>query len=317
MNEIEPHLLGQRICLSDMRLSLENLERMFHACRYCLNNHAANAVLFGMAIEAQTLALKMKAMLGRWNKYLPFHEVIDVKFDYWQALVSEWIEVLAGNPTEETAAKYPWIDGCKEYMLDLYALTEQTDEEGKRVTRAPKFYEVDIKDDYQREMTAYMECMDELLDEMEDEDEWRMGVADMTTFSLRDACQSADCPGKLAEPVVRPGSPVQQGSAQRDVYPLEYPFVLSALPGQLSQRRSQRKQVEKQLAGNEAEEECREEKGRAEKRVDRQALWTGIAGIHHDRCSGLVQRIQLWPLSVQEPSGTEGGRLAGHPQGVS
>lgn len=187
MNEIEPHLLGQRTCLSDMRLALENLERMFHAYRYCLNNHAANAVLFGMAIEAQTLALKMKAMLGRWNKYLPFHEVIDVKFDYWQALVSEWIEVLAGNPTEETTAKYPWLNGCKEYMLDLYALTEQTDEDGKTVTRAPKFYEVDIKDDYQREMTAYMECMDELLDEMEEEDEWRMGVTDMTTYSLRDA----------------------------------------------------------------------------------------------------------------------------------
>ena len=139
------------------------------------------------AIEAQTLALKMKAMIGRWNKYLPFHEVIDVKFDYWQALVSEWIEVLVCNPTEETMAKYPWIDGCKEYMLDLYALTEQLDEEGQLTTRAPQFYEVGIKDDYQREMTAYMECTDELLYEMEGDESWRTDIANMATYSLKDA----------------------------------------------------------------------------------------------------------------------------------
>jgi MFS family permease len=165
MNEIEPHTLEQHTCSSDMLSALENLERMFHAYRFCMNGHAANAVLFGLAIEAQMLAIKMKAMLGRWNKYLPFHEVMDVKFDHWQTQVSEWIEVLGMNSSEELNKKYLWLEGCKEYMLDLYAQTMVYDEDENLIPRAPEFYEVDIKDDYQREMAAYMENMDELLKE--------------------------------------------------------------------------------------------------------------------------------------------------------
>ena len=189
MNEIEPNPSGQQTCSSDMLSALENLEQMFHAYRFCMNGHAANAVLMGMAMEAQTLALKMKAMLGRWNKYLPFHEVMDVKFDHWQEQVSEWIEVLEMNASEEVKAKYPWLEVCNEYMLDLYALTEHTDEEDNRVVRAPEFYEVGIKDDYQREMAAYMDRTDSLLQDMEDgndDEDWREAVASMATDSLRE-----------------------------------------------------------------------------------------------------------------------------------
>lgn len=192
MNEIEPQTLEQQTCSSDMLCALMNLERMFHTYRFCLNEYAANAVLLGMAVEAQTLALKMKAMLARWKKYLPFHEVMDVKFDHWEKAVSEWIEVLGGNPSEEVDYKYPWMEGRDEYMLDLFALTECIDEEGRPMVRAPEFYEVGIKDDYQREMAAYIERMDELIldmqeDEMEDIDGWRTDVARMSADSLRDA----------------------------------------------------------------------------------------------------------------------------------
>ena len=191
MNEIEPHTLEQHTCSSDMLSALENLERMFYAYRFCMNVHAANVVLFGLAIEAQMLAIKMKAMLGRWNKYLPFHEVMDVKFDHWQTQVSEWIEVLGMNSSEELNKKYLWLEGCKEYMLDLYAQTMVYDEEENLIPRVPEFYEVDIKDDYQREMAAYMENMDELLCEMMDIDDsvggWREDVNRMATDSLKEA----------------------------------------------------------------------------------------------------------------------------------
>ena len=188
MNEIEPNPSGQQTCSSDMLSALKNLEQMFHAYRFCMNRHAANSVLMGMAIETYTLALKMKAMLGRWNRYLPFHEVMDVKFDHWQEQMREWIEVLGMNASEELNAKYPWLVGCHEYMLDLYAQTERTDEEGHREVRAPEFYEVGIKDDYQREMAAYMDRMDSLLCDMEVEEDWREDVASMATESLRKAC---------------------------------------------------------------------------------------------------------------------------------
>lgn len=190
MNEIEPHNCEQHTCSSDMYAALENLERMFQAYRFCMNKHAANAVLFGMAIEAQMLALKMKAMLARWNKYLPFHEVMDVNFEHWLNTVSEWMEILGMNPSDEVSNKYLWLVGCREYMLDLYAQIEAYDEEGNLIARTPEFYEVDIKDDYQREMAAYMERTDELLCEMAEtdiyQDDWRGDVNRMVIHTLRE-----------------------------------------------------------------------------------------------------------------------------------
>lgn len=192
MNEIEPHTSGQQTCSSDMLAALKNLERMFHSARCCMNAHAANALFLGMAVEAHTLALKMKAMMGRWNKYLPFHEVMDVDFDHWQRQVSEWIEAMGANPSEEVATKHPWLVPCNEFMLDLYAQTERTGEDGSPQVRAPEFYEVGIRDDYQREMTLYMERTDALLQEMAEEDTddvegWRAEVARFASSSLKDA----------------------------------------------------------------------------------------------------------------------------------
>lgn len=191
MNEIEPHVPGQQHCPSDMLSALENLERMFHACRSCMNAHASNAVLLAIGVEAQMLALKMKAMLGRWNIYLPFHEVMDVNFAHWQANVSEWIEVLQCKGSEELERKYPWLTGCTEYMLDLYAQTEFYDiPTDQMLPRAPEFFKVSSKDDYRQEVSAYMELTDELLDEMEQtdnmSDDWRGEVARMATRSLID-----------------------------------------------------------------------------------------------------------------------------------
>lgn len=176
---------------SNMLTVLKNLERMFCAFRFCLNEDASKAVLFGMAIEAQTLALKLNTMFARWNRYLPFHEVIDVNFDDWQKKVSEWITILGGSQPEELDEKYLWLEGSNEYMLDLYSQTDAYDDDGKKVQRAPDFYVIDNKDDYQREMAAYMERVDCLLEEMENEDTyiggWREEISTMGTHKLKDA----------------------------------------------------------------------------------------------------------------------------------
>lgn len=189
MNDVIPQPVD---CCSDMLAVLQNLERMFCVYRNCVNEYAGRAVLFGMGIEAQTLALKMKAMLARWNRYLPFHEMIDVRFEDWQKSVSEWIDVLGFDESKELALKYPWLNVHNEYMLDLYALTEVYDEDGKnRVQRAPDFFKVEVKDDYQREMADYMECVDNLLMEMRADDTlidgWHEDVTRLGLFSLRDA----------------------------------------------------------------------------------------------------------------------------------
>ena len=164
MNEIEPNTSGQTAGSSDMLKALENLEQMFQVCRFCTNEVARHSVRMGIAAEAQTMALKMKTMLARWNRYLPFHEVMDVKFDYWMQRVAEWIDALDYDAPEELKAKYAHVDPCYEHMLDLYAQTDHTDGEGNQVVRDPHFYTVgDHTDDYRQQVSAYMERMDELL----------------------------------------------------------------------------------------------------------------------------------------------------------
>lgn len=192
MNEIEPHMLGQQDFSSDMLLALENLERMFHAYRYCMNEHAANAVLFGMSIETQMLALKMKTMLGRWNVYLPFHEVMDVNFAHWHKQVGEWIEVLQGNDTDELQRKYTWLVGCIEYMLDLYVMLDGDAEKELCVSHAQETDMQTGREDCRQEVSAYMEQMTGLHREMMERDnsnfDWRGEVDRMAIMSLTDAC---------------------------------------------------------------------------------------------------------------------------------
>ena len=177
-----------------MLKALENLEQMFQVCRFCTNEVARHSVRMGIAAEAQTMALKMKTMLARWNRYLPFHEVMDVKFDYWMQRVAEWIDALDYDAPEELKAKYAHVDPCYEHMLDLYAQTDHTDGEGNQVVRDPHFYTVgDHTDDYRQQVSAYMERMDELLARMKEEEYmeegvgWREEISQMAGQSLVDA----------------------------------------------------------------------------------------------------------------------------------
>ena len=125
MNEIEPIASGQRTSSSDMLTALQNLEQMFQVCRLCTNQVASDSVLMGMALEAQTLALKMKTMLARWNRYLPFHEVMDVKFDHWGQKVGEWIEALEPAPSEEMEAVTRALLGCGADITEINTIRKR------------------------------------------------------------------------------------------------------------------------------------------------------------------------------------------------
>ena len=194
MNEIEPTATGQRTSSSDMLTALQNLEQMFQVCRLCTNQVASDSVLMGMALEAQTLALKMKTMLARWNRYLPFHEVMDVKFDQWGQKVGEWIEALEPNPSEEMEAKYAWMEPCHEYMLDLYAQTHRTGADGSMQERDPHFYTAGSDmGNYHEQVSAYMARMKELRICMKEEEcveegvGWREEVSHMAGHTLMEA----------------------------------------------------------------------------------------------------------------------------------
>lgn len=106
---------------SDMLTMLENLERMFDAIRYCVNEKARETLLMAMAIEAETLALKMSVMYQRWNVYLPFDENMDVDFDVWDNKVCDWLKVFAPW-NADASERYPRFRPNDSFWLDLYRM---------------------------------------------------------------------------------------------------------------------------------------------------------------------------------------------------
>ena len=56
-------MTNEKIAESELLKMLKNLERMFVSAQQCLNDYARDALLKALAIEAETLTLKMQAML--------------------------------------------------------------------------------------------------------------------------------------------------------------------------------------------------------------------------------------------------------------
>lgn len=173
-------------CSSDMLTVLNNLELMFEACRRCVNDSASRAIMMGMAIEAETLAIKMHTMLERWKLYLPFKEVIDVKFEVWMAKVSEWSDVLDFEDNEKLLRKYPWFAADSKYMIDLYDILPEAEENplgsGQMVpVEKQPFYTLNNTTDFQVETSDYMQRVDDLLEEMDGDDNefdgWRSNIS--------------------------------------------------------------------------------------------------------------------------------------------
>lgn len=106
---------------SDMLTMLENLERMFDAIRYCFNEQARNPLLMAMAIEAETLALKLQVMWKRWKVYLPFKENLDVDLKMWKKKVNDWLEVFDCEKTDITKRNSTFKPNDA-FWLDLYQM---------------------------------------------------------------------------------------------------------------------------------------------------------------------------------------------------
>jgi len=184
--EIQITTEEKQTCSSDMLTVLNNLELMFCSCRNCINESASRALMIAMAIEAETLALKMKAMLDRWENYLPFKEVIDVRFEEWMSKVAAWIEVLDMEVDEEIAKNFPWFMADATYMLDLYALLPEADENDMPIEKEP-FFKISGNKDFQLETAEYMQRVDDLLEDMDNDDTmdgWRTDISGYVTHVL-------------------------------------------------------------------------------------------------------------------------------------
>ena len=158
---------------SDMLTMLENLERMFDAIRYCVNERTRDPLLMAIAIEAETLALKMEAMYQRWCVYLPFKENSDVDFQAWKLAVSRWITVLDKSDCDKDG-RSNWFSASYPFLLDLYAMRVAKNEDDELVVKQSDFLRNNesnvppIKKGYfLAEVMQFVDRIKDLLNEME------------------------------------------------------------------------------------------------------------------------------------------------------
>ncbi|MDY4551576.1 MAG: hypothetical protein SPD54_07120 [Parabacteroides sp.] len=114
-------MTNEKIAESELLKMLKNLERMFVSAQQCLNEYARDALLKALAIEAETLTLKMQAMLTQWKWFLPFKEACDVEFDVWEGQVGHWLVELQNSlPCIDNQGKK--FIASASFLFDLYLL---------------------------------------------------------------------------------------------------------------------------------------------------------------------------------------------------
>lgn len=106
----------------DVLSALENIKNIYEALKVSLNYHSQASLKYALALEAETLLLKLRTMHKRWDCNLPFKEACNVKFGEWMETIARMTEYF-NNPDNYT------IDGgcyskdhSKHFLLDLIDL---------------------------------------------------------------------------------------------------------------------------------------------------------------------------------------------------
>ncbi|MBQ9093563.1 MAG: hypothetical protein IJY03_06160 [Prevotella sp.] len=143
---------------SDVLSVLNNIEAMFRMSQNVLCNHAANGLLFAMAMEAQMLALKLDTMADRWRIHIPFKEACKVDFLGWAKKIEQMSQYLHDLDNDADVMDIDAYCPDKHFLLDLYTrLLAETyvDDEGIS-GNAPSMYYNEIN------MQAFVERQDSL-----------------------------------------------------------------------------------------------------------------------------------------------------------
>lgn len=97
MDNTDPKLTNNNTAIdksndsSDLLSMLNVIRQLYEVSRVVLSSHSASAVLMSLAVEVQTLIIKLRAMRQRWEIHLPFKEASTVDFVSW----SKWAEQLS------------------------------------------------------------------------------------------------------------------------------------------------------------------------------------------------------------------------------
>ena len=82
---------------SDILVILENIDQILKCYTKMVNGYARNIQEVAIAVEAMTLAQKLRLAACRWEHKLPFKEACDVDFKEWEKRMEYWCDFIAGE----------------------------------------------------------------------------------------------------------------------------------------------------------------------------------------------------------------------------
>lgn len=109
-----------RKSVMDFNIFFDNIKQMYVCSRHCLNEVSENAILAGMAAEAELLSYKILCMLERWNDFLPLREYDRKEWDRWTGIVDNILESMDDYPDLDGDKQFPFHIPSHEFLFDLY-----------------------------------------------------------------------------------------------------------------------------------------------------------------------------------------------------
>ena len=127
---------------SDILSLLESIERLYVSYQTVLNTYTQTSLLLSIAIEAQTLLMKLRVVQERWTYHLPFKEACMVDFYEWAKNMKKMSRSLV-VPEERSETNDQVHEYCpsKHFVLDLYEMLSK-DEFGD--ASVPYFHEESV-----------------------------------------------------------------------------------------------------------------------------------------------------------------------------
>lgn len=170
----------------DILTILENIQQMFICYRHCVNESAACAVLMGLGIEAQTLALKLHAMYVRWQTYIPFHEAMDINFIEKAEEIERYIQIMQDMPVEFARSEYRQFTPCEEYLFDLYAMNMNAEIQTETLQRNTEDNSQEAN--IEQETKQYVKLVKSMIHGIQARDDyyWLNEACDIASAELRD-----------------------------------------------------------------------------------------------------------------------------------
>ena len=149
---------------SDILVILENIDQMLQCNAKMVNGYARNIQGVAIAVEAQTLAQKLRLAACRWQHKLPFKEACDVNFKEWEKKMDYWCDFVSGEDIEKrNNVDIQDFTPETDFFIDQYfyamCLNDQDEIEEMKDSFSP-FYEMKDAERFYDRICEYREDID-------------------------------------------------------------------------------------------------------------------------------------------------------------